>query len=296
MKLIGKNSLHMKRRSEYPNDHTANSSNQWHLPDAGGSPGIITSESQKNTAAPAFNFQKHQQATPSAAWGPSAGTTPTAQGVVSHSQQSVGTTGVSQTSHNQKRVINQSVGQLTNVKHINSAQLANVPATTGHKKVQSLLSNIQQRDQGSRAIHIMQPGVSNTQPTGGAQGLSASGIGSQSSSTRHRKPPMLVRTNPPQRMGVSQVPGSTPNSTQNRNRNRDQWINFANIMHQNVPGGPGGPDQAGAQLTPMGSMGGHKLSSDFIVKNGNPAAAAQASAVSANSAAKQGGFLGLIQT
>ena len=193
-------------------------------------------------------------------------------------------------------MINQSVGQLTNVKHINSAQLANVPATTGHKKVQSLLSNIQQRDQGNRAIHIMQPGVSNTQPTGGAQGLNASGIGSQSSSTRHRKPPMLVRTNPPQRMGVSQVPGSTPNSTQNRNRNRDQWINFANIMHQNVPGGPGAPDP-GAQLTPMGSMGGHKLSSDFIVKNGNSAAAAQASAVSnANSAAKQGGFLGLIQT
>ena len=44
VKLIGKNSLHMKRRSEYPND--ASSSNQWHLPDASaGSSGIITSES-----------------------------------------------------------------------------------------------------------------------------------------------------------------------------------------------------------------------------------------------------------
>lgn len=57
-KLIGKNSLHMKRRSEYPD---ANSANQWHLPNANapGQPGIITSESQKNTAQ-AFNFSKHQ--------------------------------------------------------------------------------------------------------------------------------------------------------------------------------------------------------------------------------------------
>lgn len=50
VKLIGKNSLHMKRRSEYPAEAT-NSKNQWHLPDPAGGPsgGIITSESQKNT-------------------------------------------------------------------------------------------------------------------------------------------------------------------------------------------------------------------------------------------------------
>lgn len=47
----------------------------------------------------------------------------------------------------------------------------------------------------------MQPGVSNTQP--GSGNLNTSGLGSQSSSTRHRKPPMLVRPNHPQRMGVS---------------------------------------------------------------------------------------------
>mmetsp|Transcript_18232 Transcript_18232/g.22746 ORF Transcript_18232/g.22746 Transcript_18232/m.22746 type:complete len:136 (+) Transcript_18232:2607-3014(+) len=35
VKLIGKNSLHMKRRSEYPQD--SGNSNQWHLPDAAGS-------------------------------------------------------------------------------------------------------------------------------------------------------------------------------------------------------------------------------------------------------------------
>ena len=34
VKLIGKNSLHMKRRSEYPSEANNNSSNQWHLPDA----------------------------------------------------------------------------------------------------------------------------------------------------------------------------------------------------------------------------------------------------------------------
>ena len=54
---------------------------------------------------------------------------------------------------------------------------------------------------------------------------------------------MLVRTNPPQRLGAP-VPGTTPNSTQNRNQRRDQWINFANIMQ---PGVPGSPQNATAQ-------------------------------------------------
>ena len=72
VKLIGKNSLHMKRRSEYPNE--SSQSNQWHLPEASGSSGgIITSESQKNTAAPGFNFQKQA---PNAAWVPSSGAPP----------------------------------------------------------------------------------------------------------------------------------------------------------------------------------------------------------------------------
>ena len=49
------------------------------------------------------------------------------------------------------------------MKHINSAQLANVPASSGHKKVQSLLTNIQNTS-NQRAIHIIQPNVGNTQP------------------------------------------------------------------------------------------------------------------------------------
>ena len=77
---------------------------------------------------------------------------------------------------------------------------------------------------------------------------------------------MLVRTNNTQRMGgVSQMPGTQPHSTQNRNRGRDQWINFANIMQ---PGAQGQQDMGSNQLTPMGSMAQNKLSSDFIVKNG----------------------------
>ena len=101
-KLIGKNSLHMKRRSEYP-DHPANSSNQWHLPDAktgSSAVGIITSESTKSTGAHGFNFNKHSGTTPTAAWNASGG--PVVGGVV-HSQSQGG---VSQTSGNQKRVIN----------------------------------------------------------------------------------------------------------------------------------------------------------------------------------------------
>ena len=102
-KLIGKNSLHMKRRSEYP-DHPANSSNQWHLPDAksgSSAVGIITSESTKSTGAHGFNFQKHQQTTPTAAWHASASNGGPVGVVHSQSQG-----GVSQTSGNQKRVIN----------------------------------------------------------------------------------------------------------------------------------------------------------------------------------------------
>ena len=93
--------------------------------------------------------------------------------------------------------------------------------------------------------------------------------------------------------GVNQpIPGSQPNSTQNRNRSRDQWINFANIMHQN----PGGQVAAeGQQLTPIGGMGHHKLSSDFIVKNGGPATGIPAAATASPQGSKQS-FMGLMQT
>ena len=69
-------------------------------------------------------------------------------------------------------------------------------------------------------------------------------------------------------------------------------MNFANIMHQNVPTDNAAPAAAAAgqnqsNLTPMNSMGGHKLSSDFIVKNGSATAAAQA-AVSPNTTSPTG--------
>ena len=52
----------------------------------------------------------------------------------------------------------------------------------------------------------------------------------------------------------------------------------------------------------MNNMGGHKLSSDFIVKNGSAQAAAQAAAVGGAGSAsptapgKHGNYLGLMQT
>jgi len=49
-------------------------------------------------------------------------------------------------------------------------------------------------------------------------------------------------------------------------------------MHQN----PGANGTDGGQLTPMGNMGHHKLSSDFIVKNGGPSTGAPAVATTAS--------------
>jgi len=70
VKLIGKNSLHMKRRSEFPQD--SSSSNQWHLPDPSGNQVITASESQKSTGISGFNFQKipQQPNSATAAWVP----------------------------------------------------------------------------------------------------------------------------------------------------------------------------------------------------------------------------------
>ena len=70
VKLIGKNSLHMKRRSEFPQD--SSSSNQWHLPDPSGNQVITASESQKSTGISGFNFQKipQQPSSATAAWVP----------------------------------------------------------------------------------------------------------------------------------------------------------------------------------------------------------------------------------
>ena len=90
-KIIGKNSLHMKRRSEYPD-----SANQWHLPSQ--QAGLITSDPGKNSQN--FNIPKHQ-----AVWNNNNDSLTNGGGVigVSHSQSSAG---VTPTSQNSKRVQN----------------------------------------------------------------------------------------------------------------------------------------------------------------------------------------------
>ena len=107
VKLIGKNSLHMKRRSEYPDTNK-----QWHLPQQQNYPNnkssvLIQCEASKNAAVQNFNFAKvGPQA--QAGWSGPAGANQSKQNVT-HSQSS---TGVSQS----KRIQNQSVGQLSGVK------------------------------------------------------------------------------------------------------------------------------------------------------------------------------------